>query len=102
MGSLGVLRSQITCVFLEATPIQPLSGVPDSLVLSFYPLGHLGRPLGYFIFSLMALIRGPYVLIFSMGFRGQPSHETAFRSSAGTEAAPGSHQPGLPVCMGDL
>ena len=32
----------------------------------------LGRPLGYLIFSLMAL-RGPYILVFVKGFRGQPS-----------------------------
>ena len=32
----------------------------------------LGRPLGYLIFSLMALIGDPMYYFFSKGFRGQP------------------------------
>ena len=42
------------------------------LRLLLWPL-LLGRPLGYLMFSLMALIRDPIYQYFSKGFRGQPS-----------------------------
>ena len=40
------------------------------LLPSSFGYNILGRPLGYLIFSLMALIRGPYILIFFNGFQG--------------------------------
>ena len=57
---------------------------PEALNATPSPLHSLGRPLGYLIFSLMALIRDPIYQYLSKGFRGQPSSETQiFSSSAG-------------------
>ena len=39
----------------------------------------LGRPPGYLIFSLMALIRDPIYQYFLKGFRGHPSESSCCR-----------------------
>ena len=84
-ASLGVVRFYCsTQIRRKQFPINPQIGIATAHFLERAPVAvavialscvgfcKLGRPLGYLIFSLMALTRDPIYEYFSNGFRGQP------------------------------